>query len=133
MRTPFGEQIEENLWFSYQNILNGLFIRQYLNHEKTGWGVGYKLYDLKLHKDVNLTSTLDYWLQPENLRFFDKNLKSGVHVGQELEWKLLRDKYTRLNKIAIYVGCDYKTKGYLPDNLSVNNNFKITGGMRINF
>ncbi|MFV0471101.1 MAG: carboxypeptidase-like regulatory domain-containing protein [Paludibacteraceae bacterium] len=133
LRTPFGEQIEENLWFSYQNILNGLFIRQYLNHEKTGWGVGYKLYDLKLHKDVNLTSTLDYWLQPENLRFFDKNLKSGVHVGQELEWKLLRDKYTRLNKIAIYVGCDYKTKGYLPDNLSVNNNFKITGGMRINF
>ncbi len=133
LRVPFGEQIEQNLWFSYKNQLNGLFLRQYINHEKVGFGIGYKLYDWKLNNNFNLTSTIDYWLQPKNLSFYDKTFSSGFHIGQDLEWKLLLDKYTQQNKLSLFIGYDFKTHGYQPNNLQIKKQFKINAGIKYNF
>lgn len=132
LRVPFGEQIEQNLWFLNQKQLHGVFIRQFLNHEKMGWGVGYKLYELKLNKSLNLNSTLNYWLQPKDLLFYDKTLKSGFHVGQELEWKLMQNQYTQQEKMSLFVGFDYKTKGYMPETLYTNSSFKLNLGIKLN-
>lgn len=133
LRIPFGEQIEQNLWFSYKKQLNGLFFRQYINHEKTGFGIGYKLYDVALTDNMNLTSTVDYWLQPKNLRFYDKTLTSGFHIGQNLEWKILVDKYSKQNKLSLFVGYDFKTKGYQAESLYTDKHFKVNAGIRLNF
>jgi len=132
LRIPFGEMTEQNLWFSYKKHLNGLFIRQYFNKEKIAYGLGYKMYDVKLNKDLSITSTFDYWLQPEKLQFDDNALKSGFHFGQDLEYKLWRDQYTKLNKLSIYIGYDYKTKGYLPEEIKMTESFLFNFGFKIN-
>lgn len=133
LRTPFGEQTEQNIWFKYPNQTHGVFVRQFINHEKTGFGVGHKLYDFQLSKSLILTSTLDYWFQPENLRFYDKKLQSGFHVGQNLEWKLMPNQYTKQNKMSLYFGFDYKTKGYMPETFYTDRSCKVNLGLKINF
>jgi len=133
LRIPFGGLTEQNFWIKYKNLLNGMFIRQYLNKEKVCFGIGYKMYDLELRKNLNLTSTIDYWKQPVNLNFYDKNLKNGFHIGQELECKLGQDFYSNRNKVSIFIGYEYKTIGYLPENIEINEQFKINFGLKINF
>ncbi len=133
LRTPFGEQMEQNVWLSYKNQLHGLFVRQYMNHEKTGWGVGYKLYDVKVNRNLYLTSEIDYWLQPKNMRFYDHSFKSGFHLGQEVQYHLLYNPYTKQNRLSLSLGYDFKTHGYMPGNLHIGSHFKVNVGLRLNF
>ncbi len=133
LRTPFGEQMEQNIWLSYKRQLHGVFVRQYVNHEKTGWGLGYKLYDVSLNRHLYLTSYIDYWLQPADFRFYDRTFRSGFRIGQELEYRLLQNRYTRQNRLSIFLGYDYKTKGYVPDNLRTDASFRLNAGCKINF
>lgn len=133
LRTPFGDRTEQNIWLSYKNQLHGLFVRQYMNHEKTGWGAGYKLYDVEVKPNLRLTSEINYWLQPENMRFYDHTFKSGFHIGQEIEYSLLYNPYTKQNRLSLSLGYDFKTHGYMPDNLHIGSHFKVNAGLRLNF
>lgn len=132
LRIPFGEMTEQNVWIKYRRQLNGLFIRQYMNKEKLGYGIEYKMYNTKLSKNLSLTSLIDYWNQPATLNFYDNSLKSGFHVGQELECKFGQDRYSQQHRISFYIGYDYKTKGYLPENLELNKQFKVNFGVKVN-
>jgi len=133
LRVPFGEMVEQNIWLTYEKQLNGLFFRQYINNNKASFGLGYKLYDTPIQRNIYLTSTVDYWLQPKNLNFYDESLKSGIHLGQEIEYRCFENRFSKLNKISVYAGYDFKTNGYLPENLSVKKQFKINIGAKINF
>ena len=132
LRIPFGEMTEQNIWFDYNKQLNGLFIRQYISKERVGYGIGYKMYETKLNKNLRLTSTIDVWKQPDNLNFYDTTLKSGLHVGQDLEYKFLTDTFSNRNRISLYIGYDYKTKGYLPESLELQQQLKFNFGIKVN-
>ncbi len=90
------------------------------------------MYDLKLSSKINLTTAVDYWAQLSNLNFYNTNFKSGFHINQDLEYKFGHDKFSNRNKISLYLGYDYKTKGYLPETLELNEHFKVNFGIRVN-
>jgi len=133
LRTPFGDMTEQNLWLSYKRQLNGFFIRQYHNKQKTGFGVGYKLYDCLLSNVLSLNTTLDYWSQPDNLSFQETDYMHGIHIGQNLEYKLGKVKYLQRNKLSLFIGYDFKTKGYLPEIMETDRHFKVNCGFKVNF
>ncbi len=132
LRTIFGEMFEQNFWISHNNNLSGLFLRQYINHEKTGLGIEYKLYDTKLAKNILLTSNINYWHQPTQLSFYDHSLSSGFSATQQIEWKFAEDKYIHRRNMSLFMGYNYKSNGYEPDNLHLTNNLDIQLGVKIN-
>jgi hypothetical protein len=130
LRTPFGEMFGQNVYLTNYSRLHGIYLRQYKNHEQTTFGAGYKLFDLKLFKNMYVTSTLDYWKQPSGSQFFSKSFVHGFHIGQMLEYRLSPDKYTRQNKAALLFGYDFKTDGYLPQSYFLGKNFDAKMGVK---
>jgi hypothetical protein len=130
-RAPFGEMFGQNIYLvTNYDMLHGIYLRQYKNHEKTSFGIGYKLFNLKLSKSINLTSALDYWQQPSDLDFYSKSSSGGFHIEQTLEYNLLPDKYTRQHRLSMLSGYDFKTSGYLPQSYFMNENFSIKAGFK---
>lgn len=116
LRTPFGEQFGQNIWIMRNySQLHGVFFKQYKNFEKTSFGVGYKLYDLQLFRNAFVTTSLDVWQQPSDFQFMTNSSFCGFHIGQLFEYQFLPDKYIHRNNMSLFIGYDYKTKGYLPE------------------
>ncbi|MDO5665835.1 MAG: carboxypeptidase-like regulatory domain-containing protein [Bacteroidia bacterium] len=133
LRAPFGEMFGQNIWLMHNhNQLHGIFIKQYKNHEKITFGIGYKLYDLKLFPNMYVTSTLDIWQQPADLRFRTSTLSTGFHVSQLFEYQFLPHKYINQNNISVFLGYDYKTKGYMPESFYTDKNFNVKVGFKVN-
>jgi hypothetical protein len=133
LRVPFGEMFGQHIWLMHNySHLHGVFLKQYRNYGKTTLGIGYKLYDFKLLRNAFVTTTLDYWQQPLELQFKDNSFANGFHVGQIFECQFLPNKYKNVNNLSLFVGYDYKTKGYLPQSYFLEKNFDIKVGFKYN-
>nr|WP_321450118.1 carboxypeptidase-like regulatory domain-containing protein [uncultured Carboxylicivirga sp.] len=102
---PFGHQLEQNLYLNSNKRLTVLNLRQYLGKYCTGYSAGIRLLDQPLFKKVSITSQIDYWHQPSELSFFDKSLKEGFSVRQEICFK---QKYFNFQ-----IGYTLKTDGFI--------------------
>jgi hypothetical protein len=134
LRAPFGEMFQQNFWLiNSQKQLHGIFLRQYRTRRKTDFGIGYKLYNVKVMHNTYLTSTLDLWRQPANFQFRDTKFKSGIHIAQMLEYQCMPDRYTHRNKLSFSIGYDYKTQGYLPQSYYLGSRFNVKAGFAVLF
>ena len=131
---PFGEMFAQNFWFMQNhNQLHGIFFKQYRNYEKATFGVGYKLYDVKLFRNTYVTSSVDFWQQPTDFGFRATSSFGGFHVGQTFEYRLLRNQFSGQSRASLLLGYNYKTKGYMPESFFMNENFDVKVGFRWNF
>jgi hypothetical protein len=131
LRTPFGEMFGQNVYLAAgHGRLHGIYLKQYRNHEATTLGAGYKLFNLKLFKDMHVTSTLDYWRQPSGLQFHSTSFAHGFHIGQMLEYGFSPGRYTRQNRVSLLIGYDFKTDGYLPQSYHLGRNFDVKAGIK---
>jgi hypothetical protein len=131
---PFGEMFGQNIWFM-QNYsqLHGVFFKQYRNYEKTTFGIGYKLYDVSLFRNMYMTSSIDYWQQPTDFDFRSTSSFGGFRVGQTFEYKLLQSPFSDQHKLSLMLVYDYKTKGYMPESFFMEENFNANIGFKWNF
>lgn len=133
LRTPFGELFGQNIWVMHNySQLHGLFIKQYRNFEKTSFGIGYKQYDRQLFRNMYVTTSLDAWRQPTDFRFKANSSFAGFHIEQMFEYQFLPDKYIERNNLSLFLGYNYKTKGYMPESFFLNENFSIKVGFKVN-
>jgi len=131
---PFGEMFAQNIWFMQNhNQLHGVFLRQYRNFERTSFGIGYRLYDVRLFPNMYVTSSIDFWQQPTDFSFRTTSTFNGFRVGQTFEYRLLRNQFSGQSRLSILVGYDYKTKGYMPESFFMGENFNVSVGFRWNF
>lgn len=131
LRIPFGEMFGQNIWLTTNRTqLHGISIKQYKNHEQTSFGLGYKLYDLRLSKSAFVTTTLDYWSQPSEPTFYSNTLRHGFHIEQMFEFQLFYNKYIQSNALSLLVGYDYKTKGYIPQSYFTGNRFDFKAAFK---
>jgi len=131
---PFGEMFGQNFWLMHNHSqLHGMFLRQYRNHERTFFGIGYKLYDVRLFPNMYVTSSIDFWQQPTDFSFRTTSTFNGFRVGQTFEYRLLRNQFSGQSRLSILVGYDYKTKGYMPESFFMGENFNVSVGFRWNF
>lgn len=133
LRTPFGEMFGQNIWLMHNyNQLHGIFVKQYRNYEKTTFGIGYKLYDRPLFKNFYSTSSFDIWQQPTDLNFKTSSSFTGFQINQLFEYQFLPHKYIDRNNLSLFVGFNFKTKGYMPESFYIDKKFNVTAGMKIN-
>jgi hypothetical protein len=134
LRVPFGEMFGQNIWLmTHDTQLHGIFVRQYKNYDKTTFGIGYKLYDFKLVRNLRMTSSFDLWQQPKEFLFKDQYFRTGFHIGQMFEYQFLPNRYTGKNKLSLGVGYDYKTQGYFPQSYFLEKNFDVKFGFKWGF
>jgi len=131
---PFGEMFRQNIWFMQNHRqLHGVFFRQYRNFERTFFGIGYKLYDVRLFQNMYVTSSVDFWQQPQDFNFRTTASFNGFRVGQTFEYRMLRNQFSGQNRLSILLGYNYKTKGYMPESFFMGENFNVSVGFRWNF
>jgi hypothetical protein len=124
----------QNIWLmTNHSQLHGIFLKQYRNYEKTSFGVGYKLYDVKLFRNMHVTSSVDFWQQPTDFNFRTTSTFNGFRVGQTFEYSVIQNQFSGQNKFSLLLGYNYKTKGYMPESFFMNENFDVRLGFRWNF
>ena len=134
LRTPFGEMFGQNFWLTHNySRLHGIFLKQYRSYNQTTFGIGYRLYDLRLFRNMYVTSSLDFWQQPADFNFRASTSFSGFRVGQTFEYQLVRNQFSGQNRLSLIFGYDYKTKGYMPESFFIDENFNVRAGFRWNF
>ncbi|MCL2416617.1 MAG: carboxypeptidase-like regulatory domain-containing protein [Bacteroidales bacterium] len=131
---PFGEMFRQNIWFMQNHSqLHGVFLSQYRNFEQTFFGIGYKLYDMRLFANMYVTSSVDFWQQPEDFNFRTTSAFNGFRIGQTFEYRTLRNQFSGHSRLSILLGYNYKTKGYMPESFFMGENFNVSVGFRWNF
>ena len=131
LRVPFGEMFGQNIWLMHNHSqLHGVFIKQYRNYDKTTFGIGYKLYDVALFRNMHVTSSVDFWQQPVNFDFKVTASFNGFHAEQTFEYQFLQSKYSKQYKGSFIFGYDYKSKGYMPESFFTEKNLNVKAGFK---
>ena len=134
LRIPFGEMFSQNIWLIHNhNQLHGFFFRQYRTYEQITFGIGYRLYDVRLFRNMYVTSSVDFWQQPTDFDFRATTTFSGFRIGQTFEYWILKSQFSEQNRFSFIFSYDYKTKGYMPESFFMNENFNVRAGFRWNF
>jgi hypothetical protein len=134
LRTPFGEMFSQNFWLTRDYTqMHGIFLRQYRNYAQTTFGIGYKLYDVPIFRNMYMTSFADFWQQPADFDFRATTSFSGFRIGQTFEYHLIQNQFSGQNRFSLLLGYDFKTKGYTPHSFFLEENFSVRAGFKWNF
>ena len=131
LRVPFGEMFGQNIWLMHNhNQLHGIFFRQYRSYAQTTFGIGYRLYDVPLFRNIYMTSSVDFWQQPTDFDFRATTSFSGFRIGQTFEYQLIQNQFSGRNRFSLLVGYDFKTKGYTPHSFFMGRNLNVRTGFK---
>lgn len=127
---PFGDFIEQNGYLHIKNKYKiNSYLRQYFNKSYTFFAGGINLHNYSFQEDkLLLNSSLEFWEQPENLEF--KNKEGSLGLGIKSELAIRFSNWNNNSKSSyINVGASYKTKGFVPENPSLNEDFGVFLGI----
>ena len=129
---PFGDFIDENIWITYRKkLLLETYVREYQNNQRwfMAGGIGIKDYPIldKFISSVNL----HVWNQPENLGFNDAQGKFGGAVEWVGRYFFVSGKGKQHSAVSLDLGLIYKTSGYLPEEIVMQEHFGIRIGASI--
>lgn len=131
---PFGDFIDEHFWLKYRDNINLYFyVRQFQN--KTNWfpAFGLSLIDFRIIGRLSTRISVHVWQQPDNFDFnTSKSFTGGAMDISTRIYFMKRSNYW-LKGIAFESGFIYKTKGYLPEELYLDEHFGIRIGTAIQF
>lgn len=129
--SPFGDYLEQNIF--YHNKSKGIklnpFFREYFNKDHTFLAGGIRLQNYELNDKILINTVLDLWAQPKELSFTTKERELGAGVGLNGAYKIMERESKRKHALFLDIGVKTKTKGFLPENPSLNNSFRINIGL----
>ena len=125
---PFGDFIDENYYIQYNQKYNihGYF-RQFENRNTWFMGGGLSL----VNYQFNTTIAAHVWSQPKNLDF--NTTESQFGGAGDLLFKYIVLKNKSHNSISIDLGLNYKTYGFLPEEVYLKEHVGIRFGLTVNF
>jgi hypothetical protein len=129
--SPFGDFIDENIWIKYKDkYYIHTYFRQFQNKNTWFFGGGIQLVDYKINSKFKTTLSTHLWSQPEELDFYTSKSILGVSGDLLLKYVLLSTK--KSNTLSIDLGMNYKTAGFLPEEIILDEHFGFRIGMTIN-
>ena len=132
--SPFGDYFEQNFYLFYKNKYKIIFyLREFMNRDKTFFASGVKLHNYKWSKKVATSFGLDVWNQPENLSFTTTNNKLGGNIYLKLNHFTYQNKNNFIKGIGLFTEVFYKTDGFLPEFVSLDNDFGIRFGLSFSY
>lgn len=123
---PFGDFVEQNLYLTVKDKYKiNPYFRQYFNKSHTFLAGGINLHNYTFHEDkFLLNSSIDFWEQPKNLEFRNKEGKFGF--GLKSEFAVRFSNWNNNTKSAYFnLGASYKTNGFIPESPSLKEDFRI--------
>ena len=129
---PFGDYIDENIWFQYRKkLLLETYFREFQNRGKWFLAGGAGVNDFPLTGNFIASIHVHLWNQPENLGFNDVTGKFGGAVEWVGRYFFLSKKEHWKNAISLDLGLIYKTAGFLPEEIDMQEHFGIRFGTSI--
>jgi len=128
---PFGDFIDENIWIKYKDFNIHTYARQFQNRNNWFHGFGLSLIDFKLHDRVYSNITGHFWNQPKDYDFNTKESFSGGAVDIDLKYFFFNNRGTHLKGFSFDLGMIYKTEGFLPEELYLEEHFGLRIGTTI--
>lgn len=131
---PFGDFIDENIWLKLDNKYNiAIYFRQFQNHNSWFNGAGISLVDYRFSDKIITTFRGNIWQQPKDLDFFTKNSFTGGSAEMDFKYYFSSNSSNKFKAMSLNLGFLYKTKGFLPEELYLEEHFGIRIGTSIRF
>ncbi len=129
---PFGDFIDENMWIKYRAFNIAAYTRQFHNRSKWFYGGGVSLYDYRPIDRLSIDVSAHIWQQPEELDFNTSESFIGGAIEFDIGFFLLDRNKTPLRGFSLDLGFIYKTKGFLPEEVRMNDHlgFRIGATFR---
>jgi hypothetical protein len=129
--SPFGDFIDENIWIKHKNLNIGLYVRQFQNKESWFNGFGVSLNEFQLIKNFSFTLAGHFWQQPVNLDFNATESFTGGAIDADFKYWFINKRNYLISAYSIDLGLIYKTQGFLPEELNLDEHFGVRIGISI--
>lgn len=120
--SPFGDFIDENIWVKYKTLNIGFYARQFQNKENWFPGFGLSLTDYPLSPKMSTSVSGHFWQQPVDFDFNTSDSFAGGALNLDFSY-FFPVAHKALNAFSVDVGLTYKTKGFLPEDLFLDEHF----------
>ncbi|HOE08086.1 MAG TPA: hypothetical protein PLU33_04610 [Treponemataceae bacterium] len=130
---PFGDFIDENIFFKYDKFNISFYARQAQNRNTWFPAFGLGLVEYKPVEWFSATVRGHFWMQPENLDF---NTAVGTPGGAgevSLSFVLPSKNEEVIKGVGINIGALYKTKGFMPEIESHDAHFRLSAGLVVRY
>lgn len=129
--SPFGDYFEQNIWLMFKNkYKTSFYFREFMNRESTFFGGGIKLRNYEITNKIKTSIGFDIWKQPEDFSFNTNKGELGINSSIKLNYRLFNNSITFIKKIGLFTDLSYKTKGFLPEYASLDEDFNIRFGLQ---
>lgn len=129
--SPFGDFIDENLYLLLKNKYKiHTYLRQFENKQTWFPAGGVSLTDYEFSSKFSTDVSTHVWTQPDKLDFNTTRSVFGGAVDVLIKYKLLNFKAG--NSVSLDLGAIYKTKGFLPEQVQLNEHFGVRLGCTLN-
>ena len=126
---PFGDFIDENIWLKIGNNINiSIYARQFQNKKNWFNGFGISLTDFKITERILTNISGHYWNQPKDFNFWTSESFNGGAIDVDLSYFFFVKKDLWLKGFSLDLGLIYKTEGFLPEQLYLEEHFGIRIG-----
>jgi hypothetical protein len=129
--SPFGDFFDENIYLLIKEKYKiHTYLRQFENKQTWFPAGGVSLTDYNLSPKFSTTIAAHTWAQPENLDFNTSKSVFGGAVDVLFKYKVLN--LNKGNSVSLDLGAIYKTKGFLPEEVQLNEHFGVRLGCTLN-
>ncbi|NOQ24279.1 MAG: hypothetical protein GQ564_02855 [Bacteroidales bacterium] len=129
--SPFGDFIDENIWIKHKSLNFVLYARQFQNKENWFNGFGISLIDYQPFKRLSTSLSGHFWQQPVDYDFNTEDSFSGGAIDMDIRYFFLNKSDTWINGCSFDLGLIYKTKGFLPEELYLDEHFGFRIGTTV--
>ncbi len=128
---PFGDFIDENIWIKHNGLNIGLYARQFQNKENWFNGFGLNINDYQIFQRTFVTLSGHFWQQPVDLDFNTTKSFSGGAIDTDIKYWFFNNGKHGISGYSIDLGFIYKTKGFLPEEINMDEHFGVRIGTSI--
>ncbi len=128
---PFGDFIDENLWIKHKKLKLSIYARQFQNMEHWFHGFGASLVNYPVTRLFEAGISGHFWHQPDQLQFNTSESFTGGAIDLDLRFFFFKRSNTRLRGVSVDLGILYKTRGFLPEELNLDEHLGIRSGVTI--
>lgn len=128
---PFGGFVDQNFWLLRNELKLHVYLRQF--HNKHTWfpGGGIEVYQYPVGRRVFLTASGHFWQQPENFQFRTTQHFVGGAADIYVQYFFASPQYNR--RISLDGGVLIKTRGFLPEEMYLNETISFRWGTTLYF
>ena len=128
---PFGDFIDEKIYIQvHNNYRFHAYLRQFENYNTWFMGGGLSLVDYQISKKLNTTIACHLWTQPNKLDF--NTTQSQFGGSGDVLFKYIVFENKSHSSLSLDLGLNYKTEGFLPEEVILKEHFGVRLGVTVN-